>query len=154
MQWANANGVVLIPKDGPQTCHHYFDLPLPRRGWLPHFDTPMRIILMGAWRILPPRRILHAPGAISFHGGVSLGEPRTRALRSGAKCSSDLPPWGKTEIWYNGIGFIIGVDLRRWLLSAVLESPWRAVHRRLVLQFWALVKWRSLCPGTPIDIFK
>ena len=32
---------------------------------------------------------LHAPGDISVHGGVSPGEPRTRALGSGAECSVD-----------------------------------------------------------------
>ena len=46
---------------------------------------------MGTWRALHPRRILHAPGAISVHVGASPDESRTRALRSGAECSSDLP---------------------------------------------------------------
>ena len=45
---------------------------------------------MGTWRTLHPRRILHALGAISVHRDVLLGEPRTRALRSGTECSSDL----------------------------------------------------------------
>ena len=41
---------------------------------------------MSIWRTLHPRRILHAPGAISVHGGP--GEPRTQALRSGAEDST------------------------------------------------------------------
>ena len=55
-----------IPKDCSETCHYNFD-PL-RRRWLPLFGTPRGIIWMGTWRILHPRRILHAPGAISLHG--------------------------------------------------------------------------------------
>ena len=47
---------------------------------------------MGIWRTLQPRRILHAPGAISVHGGVSPGKPRTRALQSGAEDSTDWAP--------------------------------------------------------------
>ena len=49
-----------------------FDQPL--RGWLPRFDIPRGIIWMGTWRTLHPRRILHAPGAISVHDGFSPGE--------------------------------------------------------------------------------
>ena len=44
---------------------------------------------MGTWRILRLRQILHAAGAISVHDGFSPGEPRTRALRSGAEDSTD-----------------------------------------------------------------
>ena len=36
------------------------------------------------------RRIFHTPGAISVHGGFSPGEPRTRALWTGAEDSTDL----------------------------------------------------------------
>ena len=43
---------------------------------------------------LSKRRILHAPGAISVHGSVSPGKPRTRALRSEAEGSSDLATAG------------------------------------------------------------
>ena len=46
---------------------------------------------MGTWRTLHSQQILHAPGAISVHGAVSPVEPRTRAFRSGAECSSELP---------------------------------------------------------------
>ena len=38
---------------------------------------------------LHPRRILHAAGAISVHGGFSPGEPRALALRSGAEYYTD-----------------------------------------------------------------
>ena len=72
-QWAITDGLGLILKDGPETCHHNFDL--PRRGWLPCFGTPRGIICMGSWRTLHPRWILHAPGSISVHGGVSPDEP-------------------------------------------------------------------------------
>ena len=44
---------------------------------------------MGTWRTLHPRRILHALGVISVHGGVSPDVPRTRALRSSAECSAN-----------------------------------------------------------------
>ena len=83
MQWAVADGLGLIPKDGPETCHHNFDL--PRWGWLPHFGTPRGIIWMGTWRTLYPRLILQAPGTISVHGGVLPGEPQNRALWSGGE---------------------------------------------------------------------
>ena len=63
----------LIPKDGPETCHHNFDL--PRMGLLPRFGTPRGIIWMGTWRSLHPRQTLLAPGAISVYGGFSPGEP-------------------------------------------------------------------------------
>ena len=69
MHWTIADGLGLIPMDGPETCHHTFDL--PRRGWLPRFGTPRGIIWMGTWRTLHTRLILHAPGAISVHGDVS-----------------------------------------------------------------------------------
>ena len=35
---------------------------------------------MGTWRTLHPRRILHAPGAFSVHGGVLPGEPSTQPI--------------------------------------------------------------------------
>ena len=35
---------------------------------------------METWRALHPRQILDVPGAISVHGGVSPGEPRTRGI--------------------------------------------------------------------------
>ena len=38
MHWAIADGLGLIPKDGPQICHHNFDP--SRKGWLPRFGTP------------------------------------------------------------------------------------------------------------------
>ena len=42
---------------------------------------------MGTWT-LHPQRILHAPGVISVHGGVSPREPRSRAFRSRAEGST------------------------------------------------------------------
>ena len=60
----------------------------------PKLWHPRGIIWMGAWKTLHPRLILHTPGAISEQGGVSPGESRTRALRSGAECLSDLPTAG------------------------------------------------------------
>ena len=36
-------------------------------GWLPRFSTPRGVIWMETWRILLPREILYAPGAISIH---------------------------------------------------------------------------------------
>ena len=47
---------------------------------------------MRTWRTLHQRRILHAPGAISVHGGVSPRDSRTRALRPGALPSEPLWP--------------------------------------------------------------
>ena len=91
-QWAVSDGLGFIPKNGPETCHHNFDL--PRRGWLPRFGTPRGIIRMGIGRTLHRRRILRASGAISVHGGVSPGEPRTQALRFGAEGSFNLPTAG------------------------------------------------------------
>ena len=44
--------------------------------------TARSIIWMGTWRTLHPRRILHAPGAISVHVSISPGESRTWALWS------------------------------------------------------------------------
>ena len=44
---------------------------------------------MGTWSTLHARRILHAPGAISVHGGFSPGEPRALALRSGVEYFTD-----------------------------------------------------------------
>ena len=43
---------------------------------------------MGTWRALYPRKILHAPGAINIHGGVSPAQPRIRALQiqSSVRC--------------------------------------------------------------------
>ena len=46
---------------------------------------------MGTWGTLHPRRILHAPDAISVHGGISPGEPGTRAFQSRAEGSFDMP---------------------------------------------------------------
>ena len=44
---------------------------------------------METWRKLYPLRILHAPGAISVHGGFSSGKPRTWILRYGTEDSTD-----------------------------------------------------------------
>ena len=55
----------------------------------PRFGTPRSTICMETWRTLHLRRILDALGAISVHGDFSPGEPRTRALRSGAEDSID-----------------------------------------------------------------
>ena len=49
---------------------------------------------MGTLRTLHPRLILHARSAISVHTGVLLGKTRTRALRFGAECPSDLSTVG------------------------------------------------------------
>ena len=46
---------------------------------------------MGTWRTLRSQRILHAPLAISVHGGVSPGKSQTWSLLSGVECSSELP---------------------------------------------------------------
>ena len=56
---------------------------------------------MGTWRTLHTRRILHAPNAISVHGGVSSAEPRIRALRSGAEWSGDRAT-ANLELTWNG----------------------------------------------------
>ena len=76
IQWAIADGLGLIPNNGPEICHHTFDP--PRRGWLPRFRTPRDIFRMGIWRTLQSQQILHAPGAISMHGNVSAGKPRRK----------------------------------------------------------------------------
>ena len=62
-----ADDLGFIPKKVPETCHRNFEP--PRREWLPLFGTPSGIIWMGTWRILHPRRILHAPAVINVHGG-------------------------------------------------------------------------------------
>ena len=67
----------------------------------PRFGTPRGVIWMGTWRTLHPRRILHAPGAISVHRGVSPGKPRTRVLRFGAEWSTE---WTNTALF----------EKRRW----------------------------------------
>ena len=76
--WAIADSQGFIPKDDPETWYRNFGPPW--RGWLPRFGTPKGIIWMRTWRTMRKRWILHAPGAISVHGGVSTGEPRTRAI--------------------------------------------------------------------------
>ena len=86
-------GLEFIPKDDPETCHYNFGL--PQRGWLTRFGIPKGIKWMGTWKTFHHRRILHAPGAISVHGGVSASEPRTRAFRSKDEWSSDLPTAGR-----------------------------------------------------------
>ena len=62
-----ADGLGLIPKDGPETYYYNFDP--QRRGWFHHFDTPRNIIWMGTCWTLHSRRILYSPGAIIVHGG-------------------------------------------------------------------------------------
>ena len=54
---------------------------------------------MRTWRTLHPRRILYEPGAISVHGGISTGEPRTQILWFGAECSADKAAAGITQIY-------------------------------------------------------
>ena len=56
---------------------------------------------MGTWRTLHLRRILHAASAISVHGSVTPGEPRTRTLQSVAECSADSATAGviTTELY-------------------------------------------------------
>ena len=52
--------------------------------------------LIGTWRTLLPRSILHVPGAIRVHGDFLPGELQTQAHRSGAENSTDwafAPPW-------------------------------------------------------------
>ena len=66
-QWAIADGLGFSQKDDPETCHHNFDP--PRRGWRPGFGTPKGIILDGNLKDIAPLRILHAPDAVSVHGG-------------------------------------------------------------------------------------
>ena len=51
MQWAIADCLGLILKDGPETYHYNFDP--PQRGWLAHFGTPGHIIYMGSWKASP-----------------------------------------------------------------------------------------------------
>ena len=53
---------------------------------IPIFDT---LIGIETWRIMHPQRILHAPDAISVHGGALPGESRNRVLRSRAQCSAN-----------------------------------------------------------------
>ena len=67
MQWAIADGLGLILKDSPETCHHNFD-PSKWR-WFPRFGTPRGIIRMELGRH-STHDILNAPSAISVHGGV------------------------------------------------------------------------------------
>ena len=85
MQWAIANGLGLIPKDDLEACQN------------PRFGTSRGIIWMETSRPLHSRRILHAPGTIGVHSGVSPGENRTRALLSGA-VHPTCPPRGLSMI--------------------------------------------------------
>ena len=51
------------------------------------FPPPTHTHTQGTWRTLHPRRILHAPGAISVHGGLWLVtslEPGPSGLKSNA----------------------------------------------------------------------
>ena len=92
MQRAIADVLGLIPKDHPEICHHNFDPPTQRR-WLPHFVTLRGIIGMEFKGHCTDDGFYQ----ISFvHGAISLGEPRTRALQSGANCSSD---WATAAIF-------------------------------------------------------
>ena len=80
-----------IRKDDPDTCHRNFEW----RGWLPRFGTPRGIIWIGTRRILHPRRILHATGAINVHDSF-----RQASLEPGPS-SQELrtPPTGKPFIF-------------------------------------------------------
>ena len=87
MQWTIVDGLGLIPKVDPETCHHNFDT--PRRGLLPLHRPRRGLIFMKTWRTLHSRQILHAPGAISVRGSVLPGSPgKTLPLPSGAELSS------------------------------------------------------------------
>ena len=87
-------------------CHRNFDP--PQRGWLPRYGIPRDIIWMGTWWTLYPRRILHAPGAISVHGGVSPDTPQTRALQSEDKYSAD---WATAAPEIRAFDFILPEQL-------------------------------------------
>ena len=72
--WGIADGLVFMPNGDPETCITIL---------ICHsFGTPRGLIWMETQRTLDLQRILYAPGVISVHGSFSLGESRTRVLRS------------------------------------------------------------------------
>ena len=82
MQWAIAEDLGLIPKDGPETCHHNFDLPW--RGWIPGLATPRGIILNGN---LEDIALTKASRAWNL---AKEGSPwKAWAFLSGDECSTD-----------------------------------------------------------------
>ena len=91
----------LVPEDSRETCHRNFHP--PRWGWLPRCGTHRGIILKGNLEGLHPLRILHAPGSIWIHGGFSPGKFQTRALQSGAECSTVLVTGLLKDIRYSYI---------------------------------------------------
>ena len=74
---------------------------------------------MVIWRILHLRRILHAPGAISVHGGVSPGEPRYWAHGSGPEWSAAGPP---RPLGQNGPKHSSMVKLSRELPAIIINT--------------------------------
>ena len=91
--WARAtlvgysDGLGLVPKDDPETCHCNFDP--PQRGWLPRFGTPRRHNLDGNLEDIGPTMDFTCTRRQKLNAGFLPGEPRTRALRSGAEYSTD-----------------------------------------------------------------
>ena len=86
MQWAIVDGLGLISEDGLETCNHNFWSSTERVA-PPHW-YPQSYNFEWELSILHPRLILHASRAISVYC-ILPGEPLTRALQSGAECSTD-----------------------------------------------------------------
>ena len=85
MKWAIGNGLGLIPKDGPKTCYHNFDL-LRKEGLAPLFWYSPQIKF--EWEL----------GGLCTHDEFYMHQVpladmavfrQTWALRYGAKCSAD-----------------------------------------------------------------
>ena len=125
-KWAIADGLGFIPKDHPETCHRNFDP--TRRRWLPRFDTPRDIIWMGTWRTLHPRRILHAPGAISVHGSFrqAILEPgqsgqELRTLPTGHLLPPSRLVWKRLKVYQCEV--LVNLCYRQ-VLDFLIKSSW------------------------------
>ena len=83
---SNASGLLPMVKDSSRRPSQFWSI---TEEVAPLHCHPRGIICLGTWRALHSRRILHAPSAISVHGGFSQGEPQTLVLRSGVEDSTD-----------------------------------------------------------------
>ena len=92
---------------------------------------------MGTWKTLHPRRILLAPCAITVHGDVSPGDPRTRALRFGAESSADRVTVAPRSILEKNLiglfGFNVGLELRSGLLPTAWDFSLRMLRRHAII---------------------
>ena len=88
-QWAIADGLEFIQKDDPETCHGNFDF---HEGLAPALWYPQRYNLDGNLEDIAPT--MNFTCTRYHQGGILPGEPRSRAVWSGAECSSNLATAG------------------------------------------------------------